>query len=98
MFRAQRDQREYIRRRGNLRGIGQLRPGQLHRHRPIRHQYAGQFVLWHLDRWRFRKAWKAYHGGSEKHPDWFVRYCLPDKGTELLIHRLETLRNAANQT
>lgn len=51
-----------------------------------------------IDRWRFRKAWRAYHGGSEEHPDWFVRYCLPRNGPQLLTERLEALRNAASQT
>lgn len=51
-----------------------------------------------IDRWRFRKAWHAYHGGSEENPDWFVRYCLPNNGPALLVQRLEALRSAANQT
>lgn len=51
-----------------------------------------------IDRWRFRKAWRAYHGGSEDYPDWFVRYRLPNNGPELLVQRLEALRNAASQT
>ncbi len=50
-----------------------------------------------VDRWRFRKAWHAYHGGSEEYPDWFKRYCLPDNGPQLLVQRLEALRNAASQ-
>ena len=51
-----------------------------------------------IDYWRFRKAWRAYHGGSEETQDWFVLYCLPRDGPQLLAHRLEALRNAANQT
>ena len=51
-----------------------------------------------IGRWRFSVAWKAYHGGSEEHPDWFVRYCLPNNGPELLAQRLESLRSAASQT
>ena len=54
--------------------------------------------LGYVDRRRFSKAWNAYHGGSEKQPDWFVIYCLPDRGTELLVQRIEALRNAASQT
>lgn len=48
--------------------------------------------------WRFSRAWKAYHGGSEENPDWFMRYCLPANGPALLAQRLENLRNAASQT
>lgn len=51
-----------------------------------------------LSYWQFIRAWKAYHGGSEENPDWFVRYCLPKNGPELLVQRLEALRNAASQT
>lgn len=51
-----------------------------------------------IERWRFSRAWKAYHGGSEEHPDWFMRYCLPNNGTQLLTQRLEALRDVANQT
>lgn len=51
-----------------------------------------------IDRWRFRKAWRTYHGDSEENPDWFVRYCLPNNGPELLVQRLEALRSTASQT
>jgi len=51
-----------------------------------------------IDRWRFSRAWKAYHGDSEEQPDWFVRYCFPNNGPELLVQRLEALRSASSQT
>ncbi|MDD5391128.1 MAG: hypothetical protein PHD37_17465 [Gallionellaceae bacterium] len=51
-----------------------------------------------IDRWRFRKAWIAYHGGSEDQPDWFVLYCVPENGNQLLVNHLESLVNATNQT
>lgn len=51
-----------------------------------------------IDRWRFSRAWKAYHGGSEDHPNWFPRYCVPYGGPELLVQRLEALRSAVSQT
>ena len=55
-----------------------------------------------IDRWRFRKAWEAYHGGTEEYPD-FLPYYIGKKegfdfGHELLINRINALRNAASQT
>jgi hypothetical protein len=50
-----------------------------------------------VDRLRFANAWQAYHGGDEQHPD-FVPYYVHDGGPQLLIRRLEGLRDAARQT
>lgn len=74
--------------------------GALIKHFPAHLAATHEFrrYLGFIDRWRFRKAWRAYHGGSEENPDWFTHYCLPNDGPLLLVHRLETLRNAANQT
>lgn len=67
---------------------------------PLHRTAATEFkrYLGPIDRWRFRKAWRAYHGKDEEHPNWFPRYCLPDNGPQLLEQHLEALRNAASQT
>jgi len=50
-----------------------------------------------IDRFRFERAWRAYHGGDEEHPK-FTPYYIPDNGPEILFQRLEALKRAANQT
>ena len=50
-----------------------------------------------LDNLRFNRAWKDYHGGNDEYPD-FVPYYIRDNGCQLLIKRLENLRNVADQT
>lgn len=50
------------------------------------------------DRLRLEQAWAKYHGGSEENPDFFVMYCIPANGPELLKQRLEALRDAGKHT
>lgn len=50
------------------------------------------------DRLRLEQAWGNYHGGSEENPDFFVMYCVPANGPELLKQRLEALRGAGKHT
>ena len=47
-----------------------------------------------MGRWRFHQAWRQYHGGSEEHPA-FVAYYVSDEGPQLLVRRLERLREVA---
>ncbi|WP_434113753.1 hypothetical protein [Methylocaldum sp. GT1TLB] len=51
-----------------------------------------------IDRFRLNRAWNAYHGGNEEYPDFLVLYGIPKNGTEILKHRLESLRSIGNQT
>jgi hypothetical protein len=50
-----------------------------------------------ISRLRFHYTWRAYHGGNEEHPN-FTQYYIGEDGPELLLQRLEAIKNAANQT
>ncbi len=68
-----------------------------------RHKRAVREFKYHLDRKErdsLDKAWNEYHGGNEDYPDFFVMYGMPgdkdkepDRGQQLLKHRLEKLRS-----
>lgn len=62
--------------------------GEFFKHKRAVHKYR-TYLPW-LKRFRFRKAWKEYHGGDEDHPD-LLQYCTRDDGPELLRKRLEKL-------
>lgn len=65
-----------------------------------KHREAAKEFRRHLGpiaRLRFDRAWRAYHGGSEEHPN-FTRFYIQENGSEFLLEKLEAIKNAANQT
>jgi len=66
---------------------------------PVHREAAKEFkrYLGPIAKFRFERAWRAYHGGDEEHPR-FIAYYIPESGPETLFLRLEVLKRAANQT
>lgn len=50
-----------------------------------------------INRIRFNKAWKTYHGGYEDYPD-FKPYFMTDNGQKLFNHRVDKILKFSNKT
>jgi hypothetical protein len=73
--------------------------GALIRAYPVHREAAKEFrrYLGPITKYRFERAWRAYHRGDEEHPE-FTPYYIRESGPETLFLRLEALKRAANQT